>query len=182
MEEFNFSVLGHHGVGKTSLLNRFTVGHFSDAYDAAEENNYSKKLDVDGVDALVALGESVGSIEGDAMRNLLFTFGNAIIVVYAVDDRRSFEEINHYAESIREIVQDPAVPLLVVGNKADLQIERQVTSLEALRLATDLNALYLEISAKTGHMVDEVIASLVREVRRTRTKFEPSPKRSCCIQ
>ena len=64
------------------------------------------------------------------------------------------------------------VPLVVVGNKCDLESARQVTSVEAAAFAKSLGAVYLEASARLRANVDEAFHALVRDVRR---RHQPTP-------
>jgi GTPase SAR1 family protein len=57
-------------------------------------------------------------------------------------------------------------PMIIIGNKCDLESERVVTKEDAMKLATNCKAPYLEASAKTRKNVDEVFFELVHEVRK----------------
>ena len=58
------------------------------------------------------------------------------------------------------------IPILLIGNKCDLESQRAVTTNEAIELANQLGCEYLEASAKTRINVDETFYEIVREIRR----------------
>ncbi|VDN26102.1 unnamed protein product [Gongylonema pulchrum] len=70
-------------------------------------------------------------------------------MVYAIDDRRSFEIVQSIYDKIMENFGDKNIPIVVVGNKLDLQFSaRRVTTEEGKHLAASWNAAFLETSAK----------------------------------
>ena len=70
------------------------------------------------------------------------------MIVFSVNDLKSFEEAQEFREQIVKIRQDETIPFILVGNKVDLE-ERQVKVGQALAKATDWNVWYMETSAKT---------------------------------
>ncbi|CAG5932447.1 unnamed protein product [Menidia menidia] len=69
------------------------------------------------------------------------------------------------------------VPVVLVGNKVDLEDEREVSPSEGQALAEDWGCPFMETSAKSKTMVDELFAEIVRQM-----DFCPLPDRreTCC--
>ncbi|KAK7879111.1 hypothetical protein WMY93_034108, partial [Mugilogobius chulae] len=69
------------------------------------------------------------------------------------------------------------VPVVLVGNKVDLEEEREVSLSEGQALAEDWGCPFMETSAKSKTMVDELFSEIVRQM-----DFCPLPDRSrvCC--
>jgi len=85
--------------------------------------------------------------------------------VFAITSRSSFEEIDVFREQILRVKDEDDVPMVLVGNKCDLQEERQVTSAEGQEKAKTFNCPFFESSAKTRVNVEESFYQLVREIR-----------------
>lgn len=104
---------------------------------------------------------------------------DAFIMVYDRTDRISFYEIKGRFREMVEKNSNKHALRMIIGNYADL--DRSVTSKEALKLAEELNAGYIETSAVTGFNVDTAFEELFRELARpTSRKLSnpPSERRS----
>ncbi|KZV91437.1 ras-domain-containing protein [Exidia glandulosa HHB12029] len=88
------------------------------------------------------------------------------LLVYSITSRSSFEEVPRFHQQILRVTDKDSLPIIVVGNKCDLEYERQVGETEGRDLAKQCNCNFIETSAKQRINVDEAFASLVREIRR----------------
>jgi len=66
------------------------------------------------------------------------------------------------------------LPMMLVGNKCDLEEQRQVSSEEGQSLARTIGCQFKEASAKTRVNVEEAFYDLVREIRKTSPSYSPS--------
>ena len=85
------------------------------------------------------------------------------MIVFSVNDLKSFEEAQEFREQIVKIRQDETIPFILVGNKVDLE-ERQVTVGQALAKATDWHVWYMETSAKTRENVCKVFINVMNKM------------------
>lgn len=92
--------------------------------------------------------------------------GEGFLLVYSITSRQSFSEISAFHQQILRVKDQDAVPVLMVGNKCDLEYERQVGMSEGRDLARHLGAPFMETSAKQRINVEEAFYGLVREIRR----------------
>jgi GTPase KRas protein len=102
------------------------------------------------------------------LRDQYMRTGDGFVMVYSVIDRKTFEEINEFYEQILRVKDADAVPMVLVGNKCDLESERVITTEEAKSYAKELKIPCLEASAKMRKNVDECFYELVREVRKSK--------------
>ena len=70
------------------------------------------------------------------------------VLVYSINSTKSFEVIQTLYDKIVDQVGNPKLPVILVGNKKDLEHEREVSKEEGEKLAKDLKAAFLETSAK----------------------------------
>uniref|UniRef100_W6NQY6 Ras domain containing protein n=1 Tax=Haemonchus contortus TaxID=6289 RepID=W6NQY6_HAECO len=80
-------------------------------------------------------------------------------------DWGGFEDVKRLHSMICRVKDRDDFPVLLVGNKADLENERHVTRSEAEELARSLNVPYVECSAKLRMNVDQAFHGVVRLVR-----------------
>lgn len=120
--------------------------------------------------------DTAGQEEYKALRDQYMRTGDGFVMVYSVIDRKTFEEINEFYEQILRVKDADAVPMVLVGNKCDLESERVISSEEAKNYAKELKIQHLEASAKLRKNVDECFYELVRAVRRAINKKNPDTK------
>ena len=108
------------------------------------------------------------------MREQFIRLGQGFVLVYSVTDLGSFKGLNDYYEEIIDIKGTRDVPVVLVGNKCDLESSRKVTTEQGEELARKLNCPFLETSAKNGTHIEDVFAEIVREID-THPPFEPVP-------
>jgi Ras-related protein Ral-A len=60
--------------------------------------------------------------------------------------------------------ESPSVPIILVGNKADLDHARQISEEEISTLASKWNLEYIETSAKTRMNVDKIFYDLMKKI------------------
>ena len=92
--------------------------------------------------------------------------GQGFVLVYSVNNKSSFDEIIEFKEQICRVKGSDKVPIVLVGNKCDLDYERQITAQEGSERASEWEIPFFETSAKNRINVEESFFELVREIRR----------------
>jgi len=166
MREYKLVVVGGGGVGKSALTIQFIQSHFVDEYDPTIEDSYRKQCVIDEEVALLDVLDTAGQEEYSAMREQYMRTGEGFLLVYSITDRQSFEEIMTFQQQILRVKDKDYFPMIVVGNKCDLEGERQVSTLEGQNLARQFGCKFIETSAKSRINVDNAFYDIVREIRR----------------
>lgn len=99
------------------------------------------------------------------MRDQYMRCGEGFLICYSVTDRHSFQEALEYRKLIARVRAGEDIPLVLVGNKFDLQPQRKVSLEEGKALARQFGCPFYETSAALRHYVDEAFHTLVREIR-----------------
>ncbi|KAI9102420.1 ras family-domain-containing protein [Phlyctochytrium arcticum] len=160
-------VVGSGGVGKSCLTVRFLKDEFTNDYDPTIEENYRKNINVDNSACTVNIIDTAGQHEYTALRDQHLKDGKGFMLVFALDDKSTFEEVKQLREQIVKLKDTRRVPLVVCGNKCDLpedQIEVTDATVDAFCLQQKIP--YLKTSAKDNTNVTESFHHLVRECRR----------------
>ena len=137
-----------------------------DEYDPTIEDTYRKQCVIDGEVALLDVLDTAGQEEYAAMREQYMRTGEGFLLVYSITDRQSFEEILTFEQQILSVKDKDYFPIIVVGNKCDLEGERAVSRQEGEARAHSLGCKFIETSAKCRINVDNAFYDMVREVRR----------------
>ncbi|KAI3404482.2 RAS1 [Candida oxycetoniae] len=167
LREYKLVVVGGGGVGKSALTIQLIQSHFVDEYDPTIEDSYRKQCNIDGQQVLLDILDTAGQEEYSAMREQYMRTGEGFLLVYSINSRNSLEELQSFYEQIQRVKDSDHVPALVVGNKCDLEMERQVSYEEGLALANRFHCPFLETSAKQRINVEEAFFDLVRFTRDT---------------
>jgi len=165
LREYKLVVVGGGGVGKSALTIQFIQSHFVTEYDPTIEDSYRKQCIIDDEVALLDVLDTAGQDEYIAMREHYMRTGEGFLLIYAITSRDSFEEINTYYQQLLRVKDGPC-PVILVGNKCDLEYERQVGMNEGRDLAKHYGCKFIETSAKTRLNVDDAFNNIVREIRR----------------
>lgn len=158
-------VLGDGGVGKSALTMQFVYHQFHDGHDPTIEDSYQQQCRIDGEPALLDILDTAGQPEFTAMREQYMRTGEGFIICYSVTDRRSFDEAVAYKHLIDRVRNQEDIPVVLVGNKCDLEAERKVSTEEGQALASKWDCPFHETSAALRHFVDDTFHSVVRQIR-----------------
>lgn len=83
---------------------------------------------IDDEVALLDVLDTAGQEEYSAMREQYMRTGEGFLLVYSITSRQSFEEIMTFQQQILRVKDKDYFPIIVVGNKCDLESERQVST------------------------------------------------------
>ena len=148
---FKIIVIGDSNVGKSCLTNRAAKDKFSSDYSPTlgfEFRTFSTNIENKII--RLQVWDTCGQ---EVYRSLISNFyrnSSLAIMVYSINSKESFLNINRWLKEIK-INSNPDIKIILIGNKADLENEREVTYEEAKKYKEENQILYFEeTSAKTG--------------------------------
>ena len=144
-------VLGKGVVGKTSLIYRFVRdadAFFPEAHDPTIEDNYKAMVEINNESIEIQIVDTAGEEDYQNMLDQWIDVADGFLLVFAINDKDTFNVLDEKYKRI-EKHKEKNVPIILVGNKCDLENERQVTKEEANQKATAWKAKYIETSALT---------------------------------
>lgn len=90
-------------------------------------DSYRKQCVIDDEVALLDVLDTAGQEEYSAMREQYMRTGEGFLLVYSITSRQSFEEIQQFQQQILRVKDKDYFPIIIVGNKCDLEGEREVS-------------------------------------------------------
>eukprot|EP00062_Callorhinchus_milii_P020341 gi/632975921/ref/XP_007904499.1/ PREDICTED: ras-related protein Rap-2a [Callorhinchus milii] len=156
---------------------KFVTGTFIEKYDPTIEDFYRKEIEVDSSPSVLEILDTAGTEQFASMRDLYIKNGQGFILVYSLVNQQSFQDIKPMRDQIIRVKRYEKVPVILVGNKVDLESEREVSSVEGRALAEEWGCPFMETSAKSKTMVDELFAEIVRQMNYA---AQPDKDDQCC--
>lgn len=160
-------LLGEPGVGKTSLIFRYVNDRFEENYkptlgfDISIKNIVFKKREYS-----LTLWDIAGTEQFESLRSSYLDGAQAAILIYDVTRIDTFKNLLFWYKTCRHITGD--IPVLLVGNKNDLIVEKKITKDIAKKNMEKLNAYkFYETSAKTGEKVEEMFEEISKKIYQT---------------
>ncbi|KUI62616.1 Ras-related protein Rap-1 [Cytospora mali] len=171
--EFQVVVLGAGGVGKSCLTAaQFVHNEWIESYDPTIEDSYQKQLSVDGRQVVLEILDTAGTEQFTSMRDVYMRNGQGFLLVFSISSRSSLNELYGLREEILRIKDREQVPIVIIGNKADLEDQREVPRPKAFAVSQEWGAPYYEASARTRTNVDEVFTDICRQMLRVDDALE----------
>ena len=124
--------------------------------------------------------DTAGQEDYSALREQYVRSAGAAILVYSLKCRSSFERMQIFHDQVMR-VKDSDFPVLLIGNKCDLEDEREVAKREGIEMAKRFGCVFMETSAKTGENIEECIFEIVRQARRERSKSNRKDNKQCVL-
>ncbi|XP_071106729.1 ras-related protein Rap-2c-like [Haliotis cracherodii] len=163
--KFKIIVMGATSVGKTSLISQFVHGRTKNSTSDTPKDFYSCKITDGDVNVSADILDTHGDLEFPQMMKLAIQTGDAFVLMYAVNDKTSFDRMN----CIRDMVvkwksKERKNTIIVVCNKMDLDVPPRSPPKEIVEAVVEMDwgHSYMEITTKDKDAVDRVFKEVVQ--------------------
>ena len=163
-KQYKIVMLGSGAVGKSAITVQMVSGHFLSSYDPTIEDSYRTTININNQDIILNILDTAGQEEFYALRDQYMRSGDGYIIVFSITSITSFLEVNAIKEQLNIVLDtddNTLIPIILVGNKCDLEEYRQVQSSDAQRLAEEWRVKYFETSAKNKININRIFEELV---------------------
>lgn len=161
-------IIGESCVGKSSLLTQYVEEEFSLNHTTTigvEYKQKSLKME-DGNSIRVQIWDTAGTTRYNTITPNYYRNVDGILLVFDISNKKSFEMVNFWINEVNEKTDVSKIDLLLVGNKIDLEENREVEKQKAAKVAEDIGILYVETSAKTLDATrvafDQLVAKILK--------------------
>ena len=162
-------VFGCRTVGKSGITKRFLFGKFSTKYKPTYEDRYEHTVYLDCQPTKLLIIDICTTEAYLKVREIYIRLHDGFILVYAINDRSSFEGIKKYYRDIVRVKESRDVPLVLCGSKCDLEDARVVSKREGEELAESMGAAFYETSALADINIHEAFHAITRAPWRKKT-------------
>ncbi|KAL7744419.1 hypothetical protein ACLKA6_001802 [Drosophila palustris] len=157
---FRFLMLGDAGVGKTSLLQRFTNNRYTGLYKSTIGMEVSmREIEISGCKVKLEVWDTAGEERYRSVMSSYYRQIDGVVLVFDSTQRSTYCHVDYWLDEIKKhTITD--VCIILVGNKCDSFVDRQVHQQVAAMYADKLKIPYMEASALSGHNVDRLFSKL----------------------
>jgi small GTP-binding protein len=163
-DKFNVMIIGDDKVGKTSILKKFGNINEEEKSKFTRVENYNKEFKYKDNIYLFRLWDTVSKDKFNSISKAFYQKADCIILICAINDRESFLNINKWVDNIKNNIELENIEMILIGNKCDLEDERQVGLDEIVKKGEDFKIESFETSAKTGEGVEDAFETLFTKV------------------
>ena len=164
-EDFKLKIvlLGDSGVGKTNLISRYISNKFEkDTKSTIDVEFFCKTFKVNKDKIIkMELWDTAGQERYKSITSVYYKGAKGAFIVYDITSKKSFDNIDKWITEIKE-KNNNEVKLVIIGNKIDLDNNREITFEEAKNKFKDKNILLIETSALNDTNVNEAFTSMVK--------------------
>ena len=154
-------LLGDGQIGKTSLALRLTGNKFDDSVlTTIGKESYIYETIIEGNKLKMKIWDTAGQERFKSMSVGVIKNVEGLILTYSIANRESFENLNNWLEQLNNADDLSKKPIIIVGNKLDLNEFRVVPKEEGEKFAKEHNYKFYETSAKTGENVVEAFTDI----------------------
>jgi len=172
---FKLVLIGDSGVGKSCLLLRFADDNFTDSYISTIGVDFRfRTITIDKKTVKLQIWDTAGQERFRTITSAYYRGADGIIMVYDVTSSESFDHVEEWLSEVDRYANENTSKLLI-GNKADLIDDKQVSEETAQKFAEKLGISFLETSAKTSTNVDAAFLTMAKELIKIRDIPDKNP-------
>ena len=172
-------LIGESGIGKTSIIQRFSYNLFDPNYTSSISSQYiSKIIELKDINQTLKfeIWDTAGQEKYRSMAKLFYKDAKIILFVYDITSLNSFKELKNYWISQVQQNCQPNALLGVVANKNDLYTMQQVDKEEGLKLANEIGAIFQMTSAKSGIGINNLFENIGRKYLDPKFDYQAADK------
>ena len=166
LTKISLITIGDSQVGKTSLILRYNADNSSNncLTTIGIDCKFKKEKLKNGEEITVKISNTAGQEKFRSLATNFLKKADGIILVYDITYKYSFDSLNKWLNDINEKVK--GMPILLIGNKKDLEENRQVSIEEGIEFVKKISeeVEFYETSCKTGENVKEAIRNFVEKI------------------
>jgi len=161
---FKYVIIGDSGVGKSNMMTRYLKDEFSFETKATVGVEFgAKKIEIEGYSIKAQIWDTAGQERYKAITSAYYKGSKGALLVYDITKKDSFVNVDKWFYELKYCV-DQNVHIMLIGNKCDLENEREITKEMGEIKAKELGLAFLETSALSSFNIEKAFTIMTREI------------------
>jgi Ras-related protein Rab-11A len=161
---FKVVLVGDSFVGKTNIMSKYLKNEFHEDSKATVGVEFgSKQFTIEGHSIKAQIWDTAGQERYKAITSAYYKGAKGAFVVYDITRKASFESIDKWINDLKAAA-DKKLTIVVIGNKCDLEDQRQITKEQGQEKAGKLEVAFMETSAFSGENLDKAFEMMTNEI------------------
>ena len=153
--------IGDTSVGKTNILSQYIKKKFEkDSKPTVGVNFRTIILKIEGYSYKLQIWDLAGQQRYKSIVKAYYKGAKCAFVVYDITQKSTFDNIDNWIKGLMSQLGNN-VNIIILGNKCDLENERQITKEQGEEKAKEYNAGFFEVSALSGKNIDNAFETLI---------------------
>eukprot|EP00469_Lotharella_globosa_P005857 CAMPEP_0167792476 /NCGR_PEP_ID=MMETSP0111_2-20121227/12582_1 /TAXON_ID=91324 /ORGANISM="Lotharella globosa, Strain CCCM811" /LENGTH=214 /DNA_ID=CAMNT_0007685399 /DNA_START=60 /DNA_END=704 /DNA_ORIENTATION=- len=162
---FKYIIIGDTGVGKSCLLLQFTDKRFQPVHDLTIGVEFgARMITIEKQLIKLQIWDTAGQESFRSITRSYYRGAAGALLVYDITRRDTFNHLTQWLKEARQNSSHQDMVIMLIGNKKDLDMRRQVSYKEGEQFAQQNGLIFLETSAKTAANVNEAFCATARQI------------------
>ena len=164
--KFKTVIIGEAGVGKTSIVQQFVNKCFQEKYvETIGVEFFTKTFKINDKIIKAEIWDTAGSERFASITKNYYRGADGALIVYDISNKTTFDNVENWFNEIKNSCKEDA-EIILIGNKNDLENQRQVSNNMLINLGKNLGIAVMETSAKDDYNINESFYLLIKEIYR----------------
>ena len=174
---FKIVLIGDTSVGKTNILSKYLSDEFDPESKATVGVEFgTKNFKIENNIVKVQIWDTAGQERYRSITNAYYKGAKGSLLVYDITNRKSFDNLDRWISDLKTN-GDSSLSIVLLGNKSDLENQRQISIQEGKDKAALFNVAFMETSALNGNNIERAFDELISDVYKNHKElFEKSAK------
>ena len=170
---FKIILIGDSSVGKTNIMNKYLKNQFKEDSRATVGVEFgSKQFVIDNRKIKAQIWDTAGQERYRAVTSAYYKGAKGAFIVYDVTRKETFDSVNRWISDILTTC-DKNLTIILIGNKSDLEDQRQISKQQGEEKAKTYQLAFLETSALSGENLEKAFNMLINEIyEKCKSEFE----------
>ena len=161
---FKLVLIGDSGVGKTNILSRYLTNQFSSSTQPTVGVEFGSKIIKKGEKLIkLQIWDTAGQERYKSITSAYYKGAKGAYVVYDISRKSTFDNVDKWINELKNNGSED-VFILLVGNKSDLNDQREISEEEVKKKAEVYNIAFCETSALKGNNIEFAFESLIDKI------------------
>ena len=157
-------LVGDSGVGKTNIMSKYLKNEFREDSKATVGVEFgAKQFTVEGHVIKAQIWDTAGQERYKAITSAYYKGAKGAFIVYDITRKNTFDSVSRWVSDLTATA-DKKISIILIGNKSDLEDQRQVTKEMGEEKANQLQVAFLETSAMSGENLEKGFQMMINEI------------------